>query len=162
MLFPQLGDLLKSISKLQHSQVIAMPANDLNTHWQTALRECSRHRQGRVTCDRDVIAGFHPVDVGLHRDGADLQRVGLIHLERQHLADRHDDVLVGLHEFPQAMIQLRSLYLQLGQVGSAQGLALLDVPDDRIFQKFFMFAIFPDQTSFEAPCTPGFEDIIRV
>lgn len=101
--------ILESVRELKNGPLIPMPTNDLNTDGQAIRREAAGNRDGRVSGDGDVKTGFHPIDIGQHFHPLNLGDIRLAHVERKHLRDRQNEVLVFFEEHPDALIQLCSL-----------------------------------------------------
>ena len=77
--------MLERVGDLEQAPLVLMARNNLETDRQSVRRVAAWHRDRRVADDGDVVAGLHPVDVGLHGDAVDLGGVRLIHVERRHL-----------------------------------------------------------------------------
>src|SRR5580765_8616406 len=109
-----------------------MTAHDLQTNRQSLRRESARDRDRRVPHDRDVVAGLHPVDVGLHRLAFDLGDERLVDAEWRNLRYRQDEEFVALHEGAHAVIDLRALRLRPRDLRDGEPLAAIDLPADRL------------------------------
>src|SRR6266513_5518951 len=54
--FPGLRCLFEGVGELQHAEVVAVAADDLDAHWKPFGRESGGHRDRRVAGDGDVVA----------------------------------------------------------------------------------------------------------
>src|SRR5438309_3909134 len=70
--FPGLRCLFEGVGELQHAEVVAVAADDLDAHWKPFGRESGGHRDRRVAGDGDVVAALHPVEIVAHRHTGDL------------------------------------------------------------------------------------------
>src|SRR3954464_2062297 len=59
------GGALERVRELQHAEVVAIAADDLQPDRQSLRREARGHRDGRMAGDADVVAALHPIDVVL-------------------------------------------------------------------------------------------------
>lgn len=122
-----LDGLLESVCQLQHAEVGMVAADDLNTHREALCREASRRRYGRVAGERDIPAGFHPVDVALHPDAVYLGRIRKIHVERGRLGSGKDEILASLQKRLEASPKLAVERLGTGDFRAAEPQAVLDL-----------------------------------
>ena len=130
---PHLGRLLKGVGKAQQAQVALILADNLDADRQPFGSEAARHRDGRQPGDADVVARLHPVEVGVERDAVDFGHILLGHREGRNLGNRGDQEGVAVHKLPHAVVQLGAFTLRPSDLGTAQLLALLDIPDHRVF-----------------------------
>src|SRR3712207_6645609 len=119
----------EGVGELQDAEVVAVSADDLDAHGQPFRREAARHRGGGQSGNGHVVAGPHPVYIRLHPLSADLPDVALLYVEGWDLAHRRHEELVGLHEGPYLVEELRSLTLRPSYLRAAETRPLLDVPD---------------------------------
>src|SRR6266850_1845677 len=61
--FPGLRCLLEGVGELQHAEVVAVAADDLDSDRKPFGGEAGGDRDRRVAGDRDVVAALHPVEV---------------------------------------------------------------------------------------------------
>ena len=111
-----------------------MPAHDLHADGQAVLREAAGHRDGRVAGNGDIVARAHPVYVGVHLYAVDLCYVRLHDVEGRVLAHREDHELVGLHEPPHVVEDLRAFCLRVADLQGRELQPLLHVPDNRVLE----------------------------
>src|SRR5262245_41014165 len=71
---PDAGSGFESVRELQHREVLAIAADDLQPHRQSVGRESGRYRDRGVTGDGDVVAALHPVEVVVELRSVDLAR----------------------------------------------------------------------------------------
>src|SRR3954467_10386631 len=55
--------LLERVRELQHAEIVAIAADDLDAHRQRVAGEPGGNRDRRVAGDGDVVAALHPVEV---------------------------------------------------------------------------------------------------
>src|SRR5882762_383191 len=72
--FPELRCLLEGVGELQHAEVVAVAADDLQADGKPFRGEASGDRDRRVAGDGDVVAALHPVEVVIHAHAGDLAR----------------------------------------------------------------------------------------
>src|SRR2546426_4660783 len=101
--FPGLCCLLEGVSELQHAEVVAVAAYDLDAYWKIVWRESGGDRDRRVAGDGDVVAALHPVEVVVHAHAGDLARPILLDRKRRQLADRADEKLMALQQDAHAL-----------------------------------------------------------
>ncbi len=118
MSVPHLGRLLESICHLQQAQFVAMPTDDLDAHRESIWCKAAGHRDGGEAGHRDVVAGPHPVNVGVERFAVDLGHVGLGDVEGWHLTHREDQVFVSFHEQADPLLQGAQLLRHSTEVGT--------------------------------------------
>ena len=63
---PDLRRFLEGVRELQHAEIVAVAADDLDPDRQPLGREAGGHRDRRMAGDGDVVAAFHPVEVIVH------------------------------------------------------------------------------------------------
>src|SRR5262245_19053816 len=63
---------LKRMRQLEHFEIGAMRAHNLQTDWQATSCKTAGYGNGRRTCKSNGITGSHPIDVGFHRLSVDL------------------------------------------------------------------------------------------
>src|SRR5439155_8841442 len=80
--FSDVRSLLESVSHLQDSPIVVVPADDLNSDRQSAFGEGTGNRDGGVPRDGDVISRLHPGDVVFHLHAGNLHRVMRLHVKR--------------------------------------------------------------------------------
>jgi len=135
MLFPEPRGLFKCVSKLQHTEVGVVPADDLHTHRQPLRSKPAGHRNGRMAGDGDVIAALHPVDVGLHLDSVDFLYIGLFDVKWRYLVDWTYQIFIGFHKFPHPVEKFGVLDLGPADLRAREVLALFDIPDHGILHQ---------------------------
>src|SRR6267143_5597763 len=64
--FPELRCLFEGVGELQHAEVVAVAADDLQADWKTFGGEAGGNRDRRVAGDGDVVAALHPVEIVVH------------------------------------------------------------------------------------------------
>src|SRR5882672_4087182 len=64
--FPELRCLFEGVGELQHAEVIAIAADDLQADGKPFGCESGGHGDRRVAGDGDVVAALHPVEVVAH------------------------------------------------------------------------------------------------
>src|SRR5215212_267240 len=150
------------VGQLQGTEVVPVSADDLSSHGQPFRREAAGYRGGGQTGNGHVVARLHPVYVGLHPFPVDLGYAALLHVEGWDLAHRRDEELIGLHEGPHPVEELRPLAFRPSYLRSAQARPLLDVPYYGILQR--VPAILEQLTVGEliAPRPECCEDLVRV
>src|SRR5919107_2832254 len=150
------------VGQLQDAEVVPVSADDLSSHRQPFRCETAGYRGGGQTGNAHVVARLHPIYVGLHPFSVDLRDVALLHVEGWYLAHRRDEELVGLHEVPHPVEELRPLAFRPSYLRSAQARPLLDVPYHSILQH--VPAILEQLTvgEFVAPRPECLEDLVRV
>src|SRR5882672_2689524 len=97
-LLPIAGRLLEGVRELQHAEVVAVAADDLQADRQAFAREAGGHRDRGMAGRGDPVAALHPVDVIIEPHAGDLGRVGLIDGKGRYLVHRADEEVVALEE----------------------------------------------------------------
>src|SRR5690606_6642854 len=118
------GGLLERVPGLQHRELPAVRADDLQAHRQPVRGEPCGHRERRVAGGRDVVGRAHPVEVAGVRDAVDLRRVLLLDRERRDLRDRQQEQVVAGEELAHPVVERGVDDLGAGQVGAGEPPAL--------------------------------------
>src|SRR5919112_166837 len=150
------------VGQLQDAEVVPVSADDLSSHGQPFRCETAGYRGGGQTGNAHVVARLHPIYVGLHPFSVDLRDVALLHVEGWYLAHRRDEELVGLHEGPHPVEELRPLAFRSPYLRSAKAGSLLDVPDHGVL---YLVPVALQQLTvgeLVAPCPEYLEDLVRV
>src|SRR6266852_9660860 len=98
--FPGLRCLFEGVGELQHAEVVAVAADDLQADRKPRGRESGGDRDRRVAGDGDVVAALHPVEVVVHAHAGDLARPFLLDRKGRKLVYGAQKELVALQEPP--------------------------------------------------------------
>src|SRR6267143_2271606 len=132
--FPGLRRLLEGVGELQHAEVVAVAADDLQADRKPVGREAGGDRDRRVAGDGDVVAALHPVEVVVHAHAGDLARPFLLDREGRELVYRAQKEVVVLQEAPHAVKQVAAQRLRASDFLGRELEAFLDVPDDSVLE----------------------------
>src|SRR5450755_3966639 len=64
-LLTKVGGLFESVGHLEHTEILFVAADDLQTHRKSLGRKAGRHRGGRISRSRNVPTRLHPVNIVL-------------------------------------------------------------------------------------------------
>src|SRR5437870_5668925 len=131
---PDAGRLLEGVRQLQHAEVVAVTADDLDADGQALGRKACRHRNRGMARRRDEVAALHPVDIVVQLHAGDFGRILLLDRERRHLVHRAHQELVALEERAQTVKYLRAQLIAARHLLAGQLQSLLDVPHHRVLQ----------------------------
>src|ERR1035438_10344629 len=96
-----------------------MPPNDLNADWQALARESARNRDRWRTHNRNVITGFHPIDISRNSGTFYLRRPMLAHIEGQYLAYRKHKKLISFQKPTHPAAKLCMFHLSFRDIACA-------------------------------------------
>ena len=139
-----------------------MTSNDLQPYRKPIVSEAARHGDSRKTSNRDCITGRHPVYVGFHPGPIYLPDPINLDRKRRYLRHRQYQELIVFHEVLHSPIQLLLFCLGTFQIESGQFEALLDVPDNRIFNQIPMSLEILRSGLCVCPRAENVEDLIRI
>jgi len=131
------GGLFECMGELQHAQIIAEPAAQLQSDRQSP-RKSRRHGDGRHEGRRKPVQGSHPCDVVRHGGIPDLRRPMHGGIEWQHLGDGGNHEGKALLKFGEAFHQSSVVNQGAGDLAAAEARAVFNFPDRFGFQLIAM------------------------